>query len=293
MLNRKRDKDMKKLNKYHWLTIGSIIVFCLLYLSNCKREKKDINEYSKIYPLKVVDNEIRNGDDVLYRFIPVDGGVMDFSYKSTRTQSDATNGWQDTVDVYNSKRIEIPSMLIGETPVTVNLWVYVMEGKVPTENSAYRFQTVYVSDKTKDEWRTFISRLNQLTGSEFGLPTSYEWEYAARGGQKSKNYKYAGSDDVNEVAQYKGNTRSERFLLGKEKAPNELGLYDMSGGVHELTTTPVSDIETFLKMFSNESMDNNCISRGGSYNSSAEECETRYVMKGYTVRTGARLILKY
>lgn len=289
---------MKKYNKYQWLAFCSIAVFALCYLVKCKKELRTPASYVKEYPLKVIDNEIRYEDQVLYRFIPVDGGPMDFTYKSKRIQSDATDSFKDTVDVYNSVREDIPSMLIGETPVTVNLWVFVMENKVAPKGSAYLYQTVYVSNKTKEEWLSFISKLNQMTGCEFDLPTSNQWEYAARGGQKSKNFKYAGSNDINEVAQYKGNIRSERFLLGKEKAPNELGLYDMSGGVLELTSTPYTETDAIIKAMTDAGKGPNLlgegnISRGGRFDSSAEECETRYRQKGVSMETGARLIMKY
>lgn len=289
---------MKKYNKYQWLAIGSVLVFAFCYLANCKNELRKKTSYEKEYPLQVIDNEIRYRDQILYRFIPVDGGAMNFTYKSKRIQKDATNSFEDTVEVYNSVREEIPSMLIGETPVTVNLWAFVMENKIAPEGSAYLFQTVYVSDKTKDEWMTFISRLNQLTGCEFDLPTSNQWEYAARGGQKSKNYKYAGSNNIEEVAQYKGNIRNERFLLGKEKAPNELGLYDMSGSVLELTSTPYTETDALMKAMKaagkgSDFLNEGNISRGGRFDSSAEECETRYRQQGVTRATGARLIMKY
>ena len=288
---------MKKLNKYYWLGIVTACVFCLMYLANCKREKR-IVEYETSYPLKVVDNEIRYGDQVLYRFIPVDGGYMDFTYKSKRTQRDAVDNIDDTVDVYNSVRAEIPSFLIGETPVTINLWAFVMEKKIAPEGSAYLYETVYVGDKTKEEWEEFISKLCSLTGFNFSLPTSNQWEYAARGGLKSKNFKYSGSNDINEVANYKGNTRSKRLWLGKEKAPNELGLYDMSGSVLELTSTPYSETDSWVKMLANSpdapaDLINGNISRGGDITSEAEECETRYRKSGVTIRTGARLILNY
>jgi len=289
---------MKKYNKYQWLAICSVVVFALCFIVNYTKELRKSSTYKKAYPLQVIDNEIRYKDQVLYRFIPVDGGAMDFTYKSTRIQRDAQDSIEDTVDVYNSVREEIPSMLIGETPVTVNLWVFVMENKIAAEGSAYLYQTVYVSDKTKEEWLDFISRLNNMTGCEFDLPTSNQWEYAARGGQKSKNYIYSGSNDINEVAQYKGNVRSERFLVGKEKAPNELGLYDMSGSVLELTSTPITETDAIIKAMKDagvgsDFLNNGNISRGGSFKSSAEECETRYRLNGVTMRTGARLLLKY
>ena len=66
----------------------------------------------------------------------------------------------------------------------------------------------------------------------YRLPTEAEWEYTARGGNKSKEYKYAGSDDVDEVAWYYLNSGGRTQEVGK-KAPNELGIYDMSGNVWE------------------------------------------------------------
>ena len=64
------------------------------------------------------------------------------------------------------------------------------------------------------------------------LPTEAEWEYAARGGNKSRGYKYAGSNNVKDVAWYDGNSGSKTHKIGT-KQPNELGIYDMSGNVWE------------------------------------------------------------
>ena len=85
--------------------------------------------------------------------------------------------------------------------------------------------------------QAFITKLNELTGETFRLPTEAEWEFAARGGNLSKGYQYSGSNDIDEVAWYVANCRnSEGYLethpVASKKA-NELGLYDMTGNVNE------------------------------------------------------------
>ncbi len=74
--------------------------------------------------------------------------------------------------------------------------------------------------------------MSQLTGRKYALPTEAQWEYAARGGVKSKGYKYSGSNNIDEVAWYDDNSEDETHSVGK-KSPNELGIYDMSGNVWE------------------------------------------------------------
>ena len=86
---------------------------------------------------------------------------------------------------------------------------------------------------TYTKYLSFIKTLNDLSGQEFRIPTGEEWKYAMQGGDKSLGYKYSGSDDADEVAWYQSNSDNTVHAVA-QKAPNELGLYDMSGNVSEL-----------------------------------------------------------
>jgi len=117
---------------------------------------------------------------------------------------------------------------IGKTEVTQALWEAVM-GENPSEDKG---ASKPVSDISWNGCGLFLSKLNTLTGLSFRLPTEAEWEYAARGGNRSWGYLYSGSDDIDEVAWYNGNSNETVHVVATKK-PNELGIYDMSGNVCE------------------------------------------------------------
>ena len=98
--------------------------------------------------------------------------------------------------------------------------------------SKFKGDNLPVEQVSWNDIQEFITKLNTMTGKTFRLPTEAEWEYAARGGNKSKGYKYSGSNTLDNVAWYTNNSSSKTHPVG-QKQPNELGLYDMSGNVWE------------------------------------------------------------
>ena len=126
-------------------------------------------------------------------------------------------------------KVTVASFSMGKYEVTQVQWKAVM-GKVSTlfelcDSCAMDHVTLY------EVWE-FIDKLNKLTGKKYRLPTESEWEFAARGGIKSKEYKYSGSNNLNEVSWNGDNSSSKVHPVGQKKS-NELGLYDMTGNVDE------------------------------------------------------------
>lgn len=123
-------------------------------------------------------------------------------------------------------KVTLDSYYIGKYEVTNELWKAVMGGTIVSREGAKDNEpVVFVS------WydiQRFLRKLNAMTGKNYRLPTEAEWEFAARGGNASRGYKYAGSNIRNEVMWYWDDIHE----VGT-KSPNELGIYDMSGNVEE------------------------------------------------------------
>jgi len=144
-------------------------------------------------------------------------------------------------------RVTVNDFSIGKYEVTQGLWKEVM-GRNPSQNKLYGNNNVPVETVSWEDVQEFIRKLNAKTGKEYRLPTEAEWEYAARGGNKSKGYRYSGSNNIDDVTWYDGNSAAvtydpEGWGKGVEKTQpagtkqaNELGIHDMSGNVGEFVS---------------------------------------------------------
>jgi len=199
----------------------------------------------------------------LIEMVPVQGGA--FTMGCTKEQG---KDCQD--DEKPAHNVTVGDFSIGKREVTQKLWKLVMSGDNPSNTKG---DDLPVDGVTLGDALKFIAELNEITGKKYRLPTEAEWEYAARGGKMSKGYKYAGSNNIGDVAWYAlnsgdkpfdtefdaGNMKieeiKERIKLNNKrlvsnnnksrpagaKRPNELGIYDMTGNVWEWTMDRYGD----------------------------------------------------
>ncbi len=172
---------------------------------------------------KIVDGAVEtitvNG--VSFNMVGVKGG----SFTMGGTEEQAPDVEDDETPAH---MVTLGDYSIGETEVTQELWEAIM-GRNPSHNQGPQFPVECIR---YIDCEAFFFKLNFLTNRNFRLPTEAEWEFAARGGNRATPTKYAGSDDFDSVAWYCNNSGNVTHEV-KGKAPNELGLYDMSGNVDE------------------------------------------------------------
>ena len=165
-------------------------------------------------------------------------GNETFTVKGVEFTMIAVEGGTFTMGATPAPKVSLSDYYIGETEVTQALWQAVMGKTVSQIASEISRETYGVGDNypmyyiSWNDCQKFIKKLNALTGKNFRLPTEAEWEFAARGGKKSRGYKYSGSNNIEDVAWYEDNSGTKTHPVKTKKA-NELGIYDMSGNVNE------------------------------------------------------------
>ena len=210
------------------------------------------------------ESETFTVNGVSFKMINVDGGT--FMMGASDDVMEASDKEKPAHEV------TLSSFGIGETEVTQELWTAVM-GNNPsykTDNPQYPVEEVSWVD-----CQNFISKMNELTGRQFRLPTEAEWEFAARGGNKSQGYQYSGSNTYYQVMWCAHNSVYESAVA--LKAPNELGVYDMSGNVWEWCQDWYGDYTSEAQINpTGPDYGNERVRRGGGWSSWPEYCRVSY-----------------
>lgn len=221
-----------------WMIISLVIVLLGLIMFLLWNKKQETKLETQKPESEIVNNNIETQESIVtytvngvsFNMIRVEGGI--FNMGAQDTDPNAPNydieAYDDESPVHS---VTLSDYYIGETEVTQELWEAVMGSNPSNFKGDDQRPVESVSYKDIEE---FCRRLEMETGKDFRLPTEAEWEYAARGGNKTKNYKYSGSNEMDYVGWYSGNSEGTTHPVKSLKyGKNELGIYDMSGNVWE------------------------------------------------------------
>ena len=165
-------------------------------------------------------------------------------------------------------QVTVSSFYMGKYEITQKEW----EGVMGNNPSSIKGDNLPVENVSWNDIQEFIFRLNAVTGKKYRLPTEAEWEYAARGGNQSNGFKYSGSNNLDAVAWYAGNSGNNTHPVGY-KQPNELGIYDMSGNVWEWCSDWYGEYPEFSQINPQGPVSGSeRIGRGGAYYVIATRC---------------------
>lgn len=198
--------------------------------------------------------------NVSFTVMLVEGGT--FTMGTTSEQQNPTS------DENLAHSVTLSSYYIGKFEVTQALWEAVMGRNTSNRTS----DDLPVKNVSWVDCQAFLRKLNAMTGHNFRLPTEAEWEYAARGGNRSQGYQYSGSNNLNDVAWYNDNGGRQTHIVGT-KSPNELGIYDMSGNVWEWCQDWLRDYNSSAQTNPTGPGSGSChVIRGGCWISNDRSC---------------------
>ena len=284
------------------------VCLSVAFFTGCSKNENESDHHASE---KTSENDAASGEmtvilpgNVALTLVKVEAGTFEMSARDKATEDyKEDNSKQPFVIVDDEGNIDDDSMLsllfenevphqatltrdfyIGRTEIIQAQWKAVM-GSNPSHFTGDDRPVEQVSWYNAME---FCGKLNELKlapeGWRFTLPTETQWEFAARGGKRSKGYRYSGSDTADEVAWCDDESKSETGTHpAGQKKPNELGLYDMSGNVCEWCLDDWLDDSSELKpefVRGNDSSDELRAVRGGGWDWTARSCRSGGRMDG-------------
>jgi formylglycine-generating enzyme required for sulfatase activity len=258
-----------------------------MYWYESSKSKRLIKYYAELRGENIADGNVETKDKPIAPDEPVDIDPLDMVFVEGGTFTMGCNEARGDDCHYGARtnRVTISDFSIGRYEVTQKLWTDVVGGN-PSEFKGDGLPVEMVSWNDAQE---FIRKLNAKTGKNYRLPTEAEWEFAARGGNKSREYNYSGGNTLDDVAWYEDNSGGKTHHVGIKRA-NELGIHDMSGNVFEWVsdwngrydswqvTDPAGPASGINRMY-----------RGGGWSRSARGCRVFYRLDGWQEGRGNAL----
>ena len=203
---------------------------------------------------------IRN---LVANLVRVEGGT--FLMGAQRTDSQSNNYDAEAQDDESPvHEVTLDDYYIGKFEVTQREWRTIMDYELDWTEQYGRGDDFPAYNVSRTEALRFMEKLSAMTSLSFRLPTEAQWEYAARGGNKSQHYRYSGSNAVDEVAWHKENANGTVHPVGSRQ-PNELGLFDMSGNLWEWCLDTYGEYPATPQTNPVANSGNKFVLRGGSW----------------------------